>query len=198
MEYTQPTEKRCSKCKEVKALGAFGVNKSAKSGYDFACRACNAARAAARRKTHGQEISEQRKQHRAARPEVFAARNRANYQANRARIVAEKRAHRAAHPEQYAAMRRERGKDGRSVAYVQARNARKRQAVPGWVDDASVQRVYAKAKHLTEVLGVDMQVDHVVPLRSPLVCGLHCPDNLQLLEAGLNRSKGNHHWPDMP
>lgn len=64
--------------------------------------------------------------------------------------------------------------------------------IPGWFEEDKVRTVYAKAREL------GMTVDHIVPTKSDVVCGLHCWDNLQLLTRGANASKGNRSWPDQP
>lgn len=72
------------------------------------------------------------------------------------------------------------------------RRATELQAIPCWFESELVASIYTKATEL------GFEVDHIVPLNNPLVCGLHCWNNLQLLSPELNRSKGNRHWPDMP
>ena len=42
------------------------------------------------------------------------------------------------------------------------------------------------------------EVDHIVPINHPLVCGLHTEDNLQIVTANYNHFKSNYFWPDMP
>ena len=76
--------------------------------------------------------------------------------------------------------------------YKSARRVTERKAIPGWSEKQLIKVVYQKAKQL------GMTVDHVVPLKSELVCGLHVWSNLQLLDRAMNTSKHNRYWPDMP
>ena len=85
---------------------------------------------------------------------------------------------------------------------VAAKEARRRSAkllaTPKWANEFFIEEAYALAKLRTEILGFRWEVDHIVPLISPLVCGLHCEANIQVIPESLNRSKANRHWPDMP
>lgn len=90
----------------------------------------------------------------------------------------------------------------RGAKSVEAASIKKRQlaklgATPAWADQTKITAVYAEAQRLTELTGTKHDVDHVVPIQSRLVCGLHVEHNLQVLPATVNRSKGNRHWPDM-
>jgi hypothetical protein len=80
------------------------------------------------------------------------------------------------------------------------RRATKLQATSGWysIEHTSIQAIYAEAKMIEEQTGILHHVDHIVPLQSDIVCGLHCLANLQILTAKENCSKGNQYWPDMP
>ena len=74
---------------------------------------------------------------------------------------------------------------------VRKRTAMKRRAVPAWYDKTSVKKIYLQASWLSLATGIPHQVDHIVPLKNKLVCGLHCADNLQILTKTENTQKGN-------
>ena len=75
--------------------------------------------------------------------------------------------------------------------------AKKKKASPSWEDCAHIQEAYEVAQVLSRG-GVRFEVDHVVPINSKKVCGLHVTANLQILPSHLNKSKGNRWWPNMP
>lgn len=72
------------------------------------------------------------------------------------------------------------------------RYAAKVKATPAWASREKIKEIYKLACER------GMEVDHIVPLRSRRVCGLHCEFNLQLLTEEENNKKGNRVWPDMP
>lgn len=82
-------------------------------------------------------------------------------------------------------------------AHEAAREAAKTLAFPAWADVKKIKVIYEKASALSESWGVALHVDHIVPINSKLVCGLHCEHNLQILESVINAAKGNRQWPDM-
>ena len=67
-------------------------------------------------------------------------------------------------------------------------------AMPRWVDNNAIKAVYLMAA----IMDGDFHVDHIVPLQSLIVCGLHVPWNLQIITASRNKAKRNWRWPDMP
>lgn len=71
------------------------------------------------------------------------------------------------------------------------RYADKLNATPSWADIEAMRAFYKKAKELTEKTGVPHEVDHIYPLKSPIMCGLHVPCNLQILTKAENSAKKN-------
>lgn len=74
------------------------------------------------------------------------------------------------------------------------RRAAKTKATPEW--DKDLTDFVAHEAYLLCILRkvatkIDWHVDHIVPLQGDNVCGLHIWNNLQLLPASVNLSKGN-------
>ena len=79
-------------------------------------------------------------------------------------------------------------------AFRAKRRGVKLNATPKWLTKEHIdemKKIYLKAKELQEKTGEKYQVDHIIPLISKKVCGLHVPWNLQPLPAKENLSKGN-------
>lgn len=68
------------------------------------------------------------------------------------------------------------------------REATKIQRTPAWADIDAIKAIYLGCPE-------GMHVDHIIPLRSKLVCGLHVENNLQYLTAKENMQKSNHFDP---
>lgn len=71
-------------------------------------------------------------------------------------------------------------------------------AVPVWRNEFFIEEIYDLARRRTKATGFKWHVDHIVPLQSALVCGLHVEHNLQVIPAIENHKKKNTFWPDMP
>lgn len=194
--------KRCSLCLAEKPLSEFYAdpNPRNKTGKQSRCKTCQKEASAAYQK---------------ARPEWKAAHDRAyrkRYPEKQREQYAKKV---AARPKHYRKLANERSKrySERNPGYrlkgnaerlrrwrrrhpeVEAATRAGREAkylAPAWGNKEMIRVVYAKAQQY------GFEVDHIVPLKHDLVCGLHVWHNLQLLGQNLNRVKRNSTWPEMP
>lgn len=81
-------------------------------------------------------------------------------------------------------------------SYNAARKAALIAATPKWSNFDEIKSVYARAHRTTVLTGNKHVVDHIVPLVSKRVCGLHVPENLRVISEHDNCVKGNRWWPD--
>lgn len=86
----------------------------------------------------------------------------------------------------------------RHAAYQAKRRAGKLRATPVWANQFYISEAYHLAKLRTEMTGFEWHVDHLVPLKSKYVCGLHVEYNLSVIPGSENIAKGNRYWPDRP
>lgn len=112
-------------------------------------------------------------------PEKYRAVIAAWEEANRDAVVARRKEYRKQNRARY-------------TAHAANRRSAKINATPAWADLEKITDMYRRAA------SQGLTVDHVVPLQSDLVCGLHWHGNMELITMRENISKGNRHWPDMP
>lgn len=167
-----------------------------RDGRDTYCRECNKAKC----KAAYQRTKRERKEKRQLRANEIREYNRAYREANRELLNRGNREYLQARAPSVAARKLAYQRANR--AYFRAANARRdaarRSATPAWANAERINEFYVAADFLGMVTGDWYHVDHIVPLQSDLVCGLHCEANLQVLSGFENRSKSNRYWPDMP
>lgn len=174
--------KVCSKCGVEKALTEFSKRAKASDGHSSYCKQCAKAMDA---------------KHYAKNKDHIIKKNTAYAKANREQSNSSKRKWRAKNPEKQNASIRA-CKEAKPELYKAISNnakARRRaakiQATPEWADNKAISAIYKEAQRLQDALGIPMHVDHIVPLRGDLVCGLHVETNLQVIPAPLNLRKSN-------
>lgn len=62
---------------------------------------------------------------------------------------------------------------------------------PPWVDRAELQALWDQCRTLEGLTGLRFVLDHIVPLRHPLVCGLSVPWNMRPVPYACNATKSN-------
>lgn len=209
---------RCTKCDADKTLAEFPRNRSKKSGRESRCKACaNEARMAYYRADPSRDRTANALW-RAANKEKVAADKAAYYAANKGKVLLastrwaaenpEKRRgigakYRAANPEKEIARcaRWRANNPEKKYAAKARRRAGAIRAVPRWYgefDAFAMEEASALVRARADITKISWHADHVVPLQSPLVCGLHTWRNIAVIPGVENIRKSNRYWPDMP
>lgn len=169
MKRPDPNKKRCTICKQVLGLENFHKNRSKHDGLATECKICV------------NEKSRLRRLNKPTPAEYYRDWRAKNPEASRAIV------------KNYVS----KNKDKRT-ALSNKRRAAELQAIPKWVDIKEIELIYSKSAEMSKSANIKYHVDHIVPLLSKLVCGLHSVENLRIIPAKENHSKRNYYWPDMP
>lgn len=157
----------------------------------------NKARVTAWRIANPDRVRDQQSVWRKANPEKIRAQNQKQYvKADKEKLQKQKRSWQELNRDKVraAVLKWNRANPGSTAL----RKAAKLNATPGWANEFFMVEAYRLARLRTKMFGFKWQVDHIVPLVSELVCGLHCEANMQVIPAKSNAAKGNRYWPDMP
>jgi len=79
-------------------------------------------------------------------------------------------------------------------ALTSFRRRRFRDATPSWLtylQKQEIKSLYRQAQTMTQITGERYVVDHIIPLQSDIVCGLHAPWNLRVMTQEENLKKSN-------
>jgi hypothetical protein len=109
--------------------------------------------------------------------------------------LARQKAWRIANPEKMQATSKRWLKNNKAKNALKKRNrdSAKIHRTPSWLNNAhffEIECVYSYCASLRSI-GLNYEVDHIVPLQGKTVSGLHVPWNLQVITKFENRSKGN-------
>lgn len=155
------------------------------------------ARATEWKKANPDKVSAQQAEWRAANPDKIRVQNRKQYAKadKRKRLESNRKWQNANRDKVRASVRKWGDKNPDCEAN---RKAAKLNATPAWANRFFMLEAYRLARLRTKMFGYQWHVDHIVPLKSDLVCGLHCEANMQVIPGAENSAKGNRHWPHMP
>lgn len=118
-------------------------------------------------------------------------------QRNRERVRQKQREWNKKHPDRRSRMNLRWQKENaeKANALTAKRRSLKKQAIPPWANIKAIAKIYKEAHELTKNTGIAYTVDHIYPLQSKYMCGLHVENNLQILTKSENSIKGNRRWP---
>jgi hypothetical protein len=115
------------------------------------------------------------------------------YHANRNQVIAAAAARPTHVKRQYQSAWKERNLIW-TRADTKARRRKHREATPPWLtrkQKSQIRQLYQIAITNTQITGEQYVVDHIYPLRSDVVCGLHVPWNLRVVTQEENLRKSN-------
>ena len=172
--------KQCTKCNEFKSLDLFVKRKDTQT-YRGHCIECEKQRLALSPLKHREQRLEARK---------------LRYQEHKEHELAVNKRWIEQNKERHSFLVKENYKSNKDkyVYHCAKARATKRNASPVWLtaeQKKQIQTEYSLAKWCSEVMGIQYEVDHIVPLQGNKVCGLHVPWNLRVITQAENRRKTN-------
>lgn len=192
--------KQCACCKVIKPMTDFGKDRAMASGIKYSCKECLARK---RRDTYqidpgkSQLSSNNWKKKNSERQREYLAGYRAENKEKRNSESKEWRLSNKVHVSEYN-KKYTASNYSAALARSNLRHARKKTQAPIWRDEFVIAEIYDLCVLRNRHTNIKWHVDHIVPLTSKIVSGLHVEFNLRVIPALHNLQKRNLWWPDMP
>lgn len=196
--------KICTACLENLPLAEFYVRKISNDGLTSNCKKCLSAKHKLKYAANRTELLQKAKTRYDEKRDSILAYQKQFYQNNAEKIKEYGRNYSSKNREVITEKRRtyhsnwSKKNAYKICEYTARRYIAKRKATLLNVELWKIREFYIQAEQLTKSTGIKHHVDHIVPIISKIVCGLHNHYNLQVITATENQIKSNHRWPDMP
>lgn len=182
------SEKFCNKCQQKKLFSEFHKCSRNKIGLQSKCKTC----------MNAYYMNHQEKM--IQRSKDWEANNRQQKNETQKRWVLKNKDKRKKIYSDYYKNNTEKAKEAtnkwkqnnkhKSVFAASKRRTIKKNACPVWANFQKIEDIYKEAADLRSQ-GIDVHVDHIIPLQNKFVCGLHVHNNLQIIDAKENLRKFN-------
>lgn len=189
--------KNCADCKIQKPIAEFGKMKQTKDGLHSYCKECISSRGKEYRLRNREAVKERKKKY--ANSEAGKKTKRESYLRN------------IENTREYDRFRFQRDKEkiykrrkkympgyrlrnpGLAAAYSSLYRGLKNKAsaILTKAMKLEIKKIHRKCKLKFKETGIEHHVDHIIPIKNDLVCGLHVPWNLQIITGSENQSKLN-------
>lgn len=198
LKYDSIQEKCCSKCLQTKQICEFRKRKNREYGVYSMCKECEKKDQTDYRIKNHEIIVEKRK----LTKESDKKRSKEYYYKNKEKVLGRCKSYRENNHEVVKERVRNyynRNKDKYALTARARDSIVKNTKIDfGELSDFIISESYTLRDLRNTLTGIKWQVDHIVPLKSNFVCGLHNGFNLRILTEYENRKKGNRFWDDMP
>ena len=156
--------KQCARCGVFKSRHLFGIQKKQRlDGLNYYCKECDKTYHANWQNKNREKINSYARSYRKKNTEAV------NFTQKRCRVK----------------------NHAKIAAYNMMRICKKIRATPKWANKLAIAKAYVLADYRSKLTGFKWEVDHIVPLNSPIVCGLHVENNLQVITKSKNIAKSN-------
>lgn len=170
----EPIKKVCTKCKEEKELGSYYKEERGLHGLRADCKQCCRDRKRLKYTSQLEYNHSRSKQYNLLNKAKISKRKKQYRLDNLETCTERERAYKKAHPE-------------KNTFFLAQRRAAILNATPDNANLDSIKAIYASCARVSKCLGIPHHVDHIIPLSKG---GLHHEDNLQVIPAAENLSKG--------